>query len=31
MYLHERWRLVVAQGDLEAEVVVKEVSNHYGH
>ncbi len=30
IYLTGKWRLIVAKGDTEERVIVKEVSNHYG-
>ena len=30
IYLTGQWRLIVEKGDTEEQVVVKEVSNHYG-
>ena len=30
IYLTGKWRLIVAKGDTEERVMVKEVSNHYG-
>ena len=29
IYLTGNWRLIVAKGDTEAHVLIKEVSNHY--
>lgn len=29
IYLTGRWRLIVAKGDTEAQVQIREVSNHY--
>ncbi len=29
IYLTGKWRLIVAKGDTESQVIIKEVSNHY--